>query len=65
MSDPPKTYRICCFDAARHALSAELIKALSDEEAIAMAEAAGFGDKCEIWEGTRLVAQLEAERRQA
>ena len=37
----------------------------SDEEAVAKAQAAGFGSKCEIWDGRRLVAQLEGERRNA
>jgi hypothetical protein len=27
--------------------------------------AAGFGSKCEIWEGDRLVAQLGEEHRQS
>ena len=65
MSDPSKSYRVYCFDAARHLVSADWIEAASDEEAIAKAEAMGFGDKCEIWDGKRLVAQLDAERRQA
>jgi hypothetical protein len=46
-------------------LTNDLLEAASDEAAIAEAKARGFGTKCEIWEGTRLVAQLEAERRQA
>ena len=65
MSIPVKIYRIYCFDSALNVLSAELIKAASDNEAIAAAEAAGFGSKCEIWQERRLVAQLEAERWQA
>lgn len=56
------TYRICCFDAARHTVTQDFIQASSDEEAVAKAEAAGFGTKCEIWNGDRLVAQLEAEQ---
>ena len=63
MSDPEKIYRVYCFDAARKVVSVDEIRAESDEAAIAQAEAAGFGDKCEIWEGKRLVARLEAERR--
>ena len=43
--------------------SADVVKASSDEEAIANAEAAGFGSKCEIWDGERMVARLESERR--
>ena len=65
MSAPSKTYRIYTFDLALSAVSADFIKAASDDEAIAKAEADGFGSKCEIWDGKRLVATLEAERRQA
>ena len=65
MSKSRKTYRVICFDADRRIVTSDLIKAASDEEAIAMTEAAGFGTKCEIWDGDRLVAQLESERRQA
>jgi hypothetical protein len=60
-----KTYRLCTFDAVQRSLNAELIEADSDEAAIALAEEIGFGTKCEIWDGNRLVAALEAERRQA
>ena len=59
MSSPLKTYRVICFDAALKIVSADFLKAVNDEEAIAIAEAAGFGTKCEIWEGHRLVARLQ------
>lgn len=65
MSPPFKTYRVVSFDGALNAVTAELIDAANDEEAIVIARARGFGDKCEIWHGNRLVAQLEGERRQA
>jgi hypothetical protein len=65
MSSPVKTYRVVCFDAALKIIVAEFIEAASDEEAIARREKAGFGSKCEVWDGHRLVAQLDAERRQA
>ena len=65
MSSPQKTYRVYCFDFVRKDVSADFVRAASDEEAIAKVEAAGFGSKCEIWDGKRLVAQLEGERRQA
>lgn len=61
----PKTYRAYCFDRARHVVSVDEIAAASDAQAIAMARAAGFGDRCEIWDGRRLVAQLEAQRQTA
>lgn len=63
MSTAPKTYRVYCYDMALNSVSADLIRAVDDADAIAKAEAAGFGSKCEIWDGKRLVAQLQAERR--
>ena len=65
MSQSLQIYRVYCFDAAQVRLSTDEIKAASDEEAIALAEAQGFGSQCEIWQGDRLVAELHAERRQA
>ena len=65
MSDPLKTYRVYCFDGIHKDLTADLIEAADDEDAIAQAEAAGFGTKCEIWDGNRLVAELGPERRSA
>lgn len=65
MSSPMKTYRVYCFDAAHKIVTADFVEAASDEEAIALAEAQGFGTKCEIWDGKRLVAQLEDDRREA
>ena len=64
-SAPLKTYRVYCFDAAHRILTADWLEAASDEEAVAKAHAKGFGTKCELWDGRRLVAQLEDERRQA
>lgn len=46
------------------ALTGDLIHAASDEEAIAKAEPTGVGSRCEIWQGNRLVAQLQGERLQ-
>ena len=65
MSVPTKTYRMYRYDAALNDLSADWFEAASDEEVMAIVAARGFGSKCEIWEGQRLVAQLDAERRQA
>jgi hypothetical protein len=65
MSAPRKTYRVYCYDGVYKAVSVELIQASTDEEAIAQAEAAGFGSKCEIWDGRRLVAQLGGLQQQA
>jgi len=60
-----KAYRIYCFDAARHIVASDFIRASSDEEAIVEATAAGFGSKCEIWDERRLVAQLDGKERAA
>lgn len=65
MSSPPKTYRVYCYDGDHKVVTADWLEAVTDEEAIAKAKAAGFGSKCEIWDGRRLVAELEDERRQA
>ena len=65
MSAPQKTYRVYCFDSAHNVVTADFIEAASDEQAIAIAEASDFGSKCEIWDGRRLVAQLDGERRHA
>jgi len=62
---PPKTYRVYCYDGARQIVTADFIHAADDADAVAKAQAAGFGSKCEIWDGKRLVAQLESERLQA
>jgi hypothetical protein len=65
MSAAPRTYRVYCYDMALRSVSADFIQAVDDDDAIAKAEAAGFGSKCEIWDGKRLVAQLQAERKTA
>ena len=59
MSPPLITYRIYCFDAERRIVTADWLKAVDDENAIAKANEAGFGSKCEVWDGRRMVAQLE------
>ena len=62
---PPKTYRVYRLDLDRRSVSADFIKAAHDEEIIAKVGESFVASKCEIWEGRRLVAQLDAERRQA
>lgn len=65
MSALPRTYRIYSFDIDRRQVSADFLHAVDDEEVIGKAQLAGFGSKCEIWDGKRLVAQLETERSRA
>jgi hypothetical protein len=61
MSTPQtKIYRVYCYNGVSKELSNDLIEASSDDEAIAKANAANFGTKCELWDGDRLVAQLES-----
>jgi hypothetical protein len=64
MSSHLKTYRVYCYDARMKTVSSDFIDAATDEEAIAQAEARGFGSKCEIWDGNRMVAKLDDEERQ-
>ena len=63
ISEPPTVYRVYCYDGSKMTLTGDLIQASSDEDAIAKAEARGFGSRCEIWDGNRLVAELQGERR--
>lgn len=63
MTSPPKIYRVYSFDLARKLVTADFIQAADDEEAVAIVSE--FGNKCEIWQERRLVAQLEGERRLA
>lgn len=65
MSQPMKTYRVYCFGALHKIVTADWIEAADDEAAIARAQESGFGSKCEVWDGRRLVAQLGGERQQA
>jgi hypothetical protein len=64
MSSPLKTYRVYCFDGVHNVLTSDFIEAARDEEAVAMAEERGYGSRCEIWDGRRLVAEL-GERKTA
>lgn len=65
MAPAQKTYRVYCYDNAHQIVTADWIEASSDEEAIAKARDGGFGSKCEVWDGKRLVAALSEERRTA
>ncbi len=65
MSTPRKTYRVVCYDTAHNVLTSDLIEAESDAEAIAIVEALDFCTKWELWEGARLITQLEARQQRA
>ena len=63
MSAPSNVYRLVRYDAANMIVTAEFIRAESDDEALAKAEASN--GMCELWQGNRLVAQIDAVRQQA
>jgi hypothetical protein len=63
MPSPLKTYRVYSYGRTHEVLTADLVEATNDDEAVAKAEAAGIGSKYEIWEDRRLVAQLYDQRR--
>ena len=55
---PSANYRYYCLDAAGQLHGTEWIYAASDEDAISHVAAKHPEDRCEIWQGQRLVAQL-------
>jgi hypothetical protein len=55
---PSGNYRYYYLDGTGNLYGAEWFDATSDEEAIGYVEAKHPGCKCEIWEGSRLVANL-------
>lgn len=65
MSSPKKSYRVYCFDAANRNVGVDWIEAASDAEAVALVQQGEPHTKCEIWDGRRLVATLEIQRKQA
>ena len=56
-------YRLYCFDGVGKVWAPDWLRASSDDEAIALAQAMDVGVKCEIWEGKRLVATIEPRLR--
>jgi hypothetical protein len=62
MSGDQPNYRVYCHDGVRKVVSAEWVAAANDEEAIAAVRILYPGLHCEIWDGNRLVAKLEAKR---
>jgi hypothetical protein len=62
---PSDIYRYYCLDGTARLHSAEWFEAVSDADAIAQIMAKHPESKCEIWEGKRLVAAIEATRLQA
>ena len=52
------SYRVYCIDGSGSITSAHWLEAGDDDEAIALAEDANFGMKCEVWDGDRLVGKV-------
>ena len=65
MSPSQKSYRAYFFDPKQRILTADWIKADSDDAALAAAQSFNHAAKCEVWDGERLVAAIEAEQRRA
>ena len=53
-----QTYRYYCLDGAGHLHDAEWFEAENDTEAVAQVAATHPDSKCEIWQGSRLVAKI-------
>lgn len=52
------TYRLYCLDGVDKVASAEWVEAADDDAAIEASEGLRNGRKCELWQGSRLVARL-------
>lgn len=59
---PESNYRVYCHDRLAKVVNAEWVDARSDEEAVEAVRARYSHFECEIWDGNRLVAKIEAER---
>jgi hypothetical protein len=58
-----RDYRLYCVDGTKRIQrAADVISAVSDEDAITLARALQKPTACEIWQGRRLVATLPAAR---
>lgn len=52
-------YRIYCIDGDDKIASGDWIEAMDDEAAIAIVKELRDGYKCEIWNGSHLVARID------
>jgi hypothetical protein len=55
-------YRLYCLDGANKVSSGDWIEAADDEAAVEIAKETHEGYECELWQGKRLVAQLDLRR---
>ncbi len=52
-------YKLYCLDGAKRiARAADVLRADSDEQAVAAARTLGLASACEIWQGQQLVATI-------
>jgi hypothetical protein len=56
-----KFYRLYCFDGASRVISAEVIEALTDAEALQAAKQFNGGLSREVWDRDRLVGRVGPE----
>jgi hypothetical protein len=55
-------YRIYCLDGLDKVASAEWVEADDDEAAVELVKEQHDGQKCELWDGRRLVARIDLRR---
>ena len=56
-------HKLYCLDGAKRiARAADVVRAESDEQAVAAARKLGKASACEIWQGRRLVATIPAAK---
>lgn len=60
-----RNYRVYCHDGVNKVVSAEWVDAQTDDEAIALVQARYSEYDCELWDGRRLVAKIDSNRRSA
>jgi hypothetical protein len=57
------SYRVYCLDGASKVTSAEWLDAADDAAAVKRVRKEHEGEKCELWDGPRLVAMLDLRHR--
>lgn len=57
-----KQYRLYCLNGANNFTTVHIIEAVDDAEALIKAREMKFAVNCELWEGRRKIAHLDAHR---
>ncbi len=61
-----RDYKLYCLDGAKRIYrAADVICAITDEDAIAQARSMDMATACEIWDGRRLVATIGPSKRRS